>query len=83
MNSSDNPLEKPDYKNHESKTDVPGDRVLTRGNAFTNKSLNETEEFVVRVELPMEDYAALAKQAAQVGETPEQLIAQAVGKMLV
>ncbi len=83
MSNSNNPLKKTDCKSHESRNDVAEARASVHENAFADKSLNETEAFTIRVELPMVDYAALAKRAAQVGETPEQLIAQAVGKMLV
>lgn len=54
----------------------------SRNNISACNSLNETSVFAVRVELPLRDYAALAKRAAQEGVTPEQLMAQSVGKML-
>lgn len=42
----------------------------------------ETERYTVRVELPVEEYAVLAKRAAQEGVSAEVLVAQAVGKLL-
>ncbi|MBQ2814923.1 MAG: hypothetical protein IJE66_07985 [Akkermansia sp.] len=42
----------------------------------------ETGRYTVRVELPVEEYAVLAKRAAQEGVSAEVLVAQAVGKLL-
>lgn len=42
----------------------------------------DTGRYTVRVELPVEDYAVLAKRAAQEGVSAEVLVAQAVGKLL-
>lgn len=36
----------------------------------------------IKVKLPLNDYATLAKRAAQEGMTAEALVAQAVGKLL-
>lgn len=45
-------------------------------------SLDETTFNCVRVELPVEDYAELAKRAAMEGVSAGVLVAQAVGKLL-
>ena len=45
-------------------------------------SLDEIKDNTVRIELPVEDYAVLAKRAAQEGVSAEALVAQAVGKLL-
>lgn len=82
MSSSDKPLENLIDKSHESTNTVSGDGVSRRDTFSLQDSRNETGAFTVRVELPLEDYVALAKRAAQEGVTPEQLMAQAVGKML-
>lgn len=47
-----------------------------------NMSPIETGRYTVRVELPVEEYAVLAKRAAQEGVSAEVLVAQAVGKLL-
>ena len=45
-------------------------------------SLDETKDNTVLIELPVEEYAVLAKRAAQEGVSAEVLVAQAVGKLL-
>lgn len=82
MSSCDKSLEFINVKKHANNQATDGTKHPNRSNISACDSLNETEAFTVRVELPLEDYAALAKRAAQEGVTPEQLMAQAVGKML-
>lgn len=66
-------------KTPEQRPDQASTREETRPG---NTSLNETERYTVRVELPVEEYAVLAKRAAQEGVSAEVLVAQAVGKLL-
>lgn len=66
---------------------LPHERRFTakEGTIFTcdtTPSRNETKAKSLRVELAMEEYAVLAKRAAQEGMTTEALVAQAVGKLL-
>lgn len=82
MSSCDKSLEVINVKKPANNQTIDGTPPPNRSNISACDSLNETGTFTVRVELPLEDYAALAKRAAQEGVTPEQLMAQAVGKML-
>ena len=45
-------------------------------------SLSQDSRKEIKVKLPLNDYATLAKRAAQEGMTAEALVAQAVGKLL-
>ena len=45
-------------------------------------SLSQGSRKEIKVKLPLNDYATLAKRAAQEGMTAEALVAQAVGKLL-
>lgn len=59
------------------------DQASTReGTSPDNTSLNEIKNNTIRIELPVEEYAVLAKRAAQEGVSAEVLVAQAVGKLL-
>lgn len=59
------------------------DQASTReGASPDNTSLNEIKNNTIRIELPVEEYAVLAKRAAQEGVSAEVLVAQAVGKLL-
>ena len=59
------------------------DQASTREETRPGKtSLNEIKNNTIRIELPVEEYAVLAKRAAQEGVSAEVLVAQAVGKLL-
>ena len=45
-------------------------------------SLSQGSRKEIKIKLPLNDYATLAKRAAQEGMTAEALVAQAVGKLL-
>ena len=77
----------------ESKSKLLGEQKLAKSGQFavqersnmpcdTVSSRNEIRTESLRVELAMEEYAVLAKRAAQEGMTTEALVAQAVGKLL-
>lgn len=71
------------YNINNKKKEQPPNQAPTRKETSTaNTSLYETKGNIVRIELTVEDYAVLAKRAAQEGVSAEVLVAQAVGKLL-
>ncbi len=54
----------------------------SKGVQSQEESLNATSTHLIRVELPAEDYAVLARRAVLEGGSPEALVAQAVRNLL-
>ena len=82
MTSSNNALRIEHETSSPSNTDIAGTVRSGEKAAGGDMSPIETERYTVRVELPVEEYAVLAKRAAQEGVSAEVLVAQAVGKLL-
>jgi len=82
MSSDSKTLRIEHEKNSPNNADITG--TVRSGNNTASGGISpiEIDRYTVRVELPVEDYAVLARRAAQEGVSAEVLVAQAVGKLL-
>ncbi|MBQ8516238.1 MAG: hypothetical protein IJ498_01515 [Akkermansia sp.] len=80
MTSMNKPLSTGDYASKRSISVENCRSGEAKETQSQEESLNATH--TIRVELPPEDYAVLARRAALEGGSPEALVAQAVGNLL-
>lgn len=82
MSSEHKPLSAMYNINNKNLEQTPNQASSREKTSPGGTSLDEIKNNTVRIELPVEEYAVLAKRAAQEGVSAEALVAQAVGKLL-